>query len=536
MFKRIIAILMCLAMVFSFVACGGDKEDTYKGDESTNDSSAEISVGDVEAGIVPDVIGKTYEEAEAYFKAAGIRYRLNGENHSTVAEGIVFDTDYTAGEQVDKNTYVIITYSLGISESEKALEPAVDKFVADRTELEQGANKDYVPLNYDVMKCVWISQYDLDAVFRKDGKQTDKETFTEYIGKIMDNAKSTGLNTVIVQTRPNADSFCVSEYYPWSEFVSGTTGRSPDYDPYQIMIDEAHKRGLSFQAWINPMRGMTESQTRIINITYPIRQWIEDSTKNKTYIVNLNGRWYLNPAYEEVRQLIINGAAEICRYYNVDGVHMDDYFYPAEATSAFDDKAFLEQKNTGFSARRDFRYNNLNLLVKGIYDAVKAENPNLIFGISPAGVYKNVMQNQYADVKTWLSKSGYIDYIMPQLYWGLEHDTCGFKQLYEQWANLIKVDTVKLAIGMSLGKAVEGADDKPDDDAGSGKYEWVENKDVFKRMYEFLIEQDDCIGFSIFSYNSMFNVTSGAQNSKTAEEQKNFVPIIQTWESNKIEY
>ncbi len=393
---------------------------------------------------------------------------------------------------------------------------AIDDVLAERGFKDIGSNKNYQPLNYDIIKACWISQFDFDSVYCSNRKQRSESAFTSLVEKAYDNLLTLGFNTVIVQVRPNTDSFYPSAYYPWSYYAVYKYGKISSYDPLEIMIREAHERGLSFHAWINPMRGMSSTNLGKISEEYPMMNWVGT---RKFY--NYNSINYLNIAYEDVRQLIINGASEIVRNYDVDGVHMDDYFYFGD-TPAFDNVEYnaAKAKNSNLTLQQ-FRFNNLNTLVSGIYSAIKTENPNVLFGISPAGNLNSMATKYYADVKTWLSEDGYLDYIMPQIYFGMEHETWSFSATYERWSEVTTNPNIKFTCGMSLGKAVSGYDGTGDQYAGSGYSEWINNKDVFKKCFEYAVEQENFGGYAVFCYQYMFDPNTGAENVKTANEIEN---------------
>lgn len=385
----------------------------------------------------------------------------------------------------------------------------------------EGITNPYTPLNYEDMKAMWLSQYDLSSVYCSSGTQRNESGYRAYVEKILDNVKANGFNTVIVQVRPNADSMYPSDYYPMSKYVVGSYGLKAKYDPFAIMVEEAHERELSVQAWINPMRAMSTSEISAVSNDFLIKKWYKDNSKRGKYVVANGNNYYLNPAYEDVRALIINGARELMLKYNVDGLHMDDYFYPTDDAS-FDSAAYKEYKaNGGTKTLLNFRKENLNLLVSGLYSAVKEINKDMIFGISPAGNINNV-RGDGADVDTWCSTEGYIDYICPQVYFGLEHQTYDFVKVCKTWQNLIKTDSVKLIIGMTLGKAKS----KVDNYAGTGKNEWAEHDDVLKRCLEYTATLDKCTGVAYFCYQYFYNPTSGAEESATKKERDNFIPLL----------
>ena len=379
----------------------------------------------------------------------------------------------------------------------------------------------YTPLNYEDIKAIWLSQYDLNSVYCSGGSQNSETTYRKYLDKILDNVAANGFNTVIVQVRPNADSMYPSEYYPMSKYVVGSYGKKAAYDPFAIMIEEAHERKLSVQAWINPMRAMTTDEIANVSNDYLIKEWYKDKETKGKYVVANGNNYYLNPAYEEVRDLIINGAREILLKYEVDGLHMDDYFYPT-TESSFDAAAYKEYKaNGGKKSVEDFRKENLNLLVSGLWQATKAINPDMIFGISPAGNINNVRRDG-ADVDTWCACEGYIDYICPQVYFGLEHGSYDFVKVCKNFSDIIKTDKVKLVIGMTLGKAKSGTDNY----AGTGKNEWTEHKDILKRCLEHTESLDKCVGVAYFCYQYFYSPTSGAEVKETKTERDNFIPVL----------
>ncbi len=385
----------------------------------------------------------------------------------------------------------------------------------------------YEQLNYTNVKAMWLSQFDLNGVFTSGSSQRSESSFRSLMTTILNNCKDMGFNTIIVQVRPNGDSMYPSDYYTMSKYVVGSYGKTASYDPFEIIIEMAHEINLSVQAWINPLRLMTSSDITKVETTYKVGEWYNSSTYNGKYVVLYSSYYYLNPAYEEVRNLIINGAKEICEKYEVDGVHMDDYFYPT-TDSSFDSAAYSAY--SGSLSLANWRRSNLNALVSGIYTAVKSVDPDILFGISPAGNLSTVYNSQYADVYTWCSTTGYIDYICPQVYFGMLHSSQSVPTCTGNWANIVTNSNVTLYVGLTLGKAVDGYNGTVDTYAGTteGKYEWVNNRDVIKSSLEYIRDNvDKCTGIAFFCYQYFYNPTSGAARSETAEERANFLPIFQ---------
>lgn len=382
-------------------------------------------------------------------------------------------------------------------------------------------------LQYRNIKAMWLSQYDLTGIYLDDGVQRDESGFTALMIRVLDNVKAQGFNTVFLQIRPNGDSMYPSAFYPMSAYVVGRLGEQARYDPVEIIIRLAHEQSLSVHGWINPMRGMSEEEILLIGEEYPIRQWYDDPGLCGKYIVLVDGRWYLNPAYDAVAELICNGAGEALELYDFDGLHMDDYFYPT-ADASFDAAAYDDyRKNGGTMDLADFRRDALNRLVAGLYGITGSSRDGRIFGISPAGNVKTVYNSQFADIYTWCAKPGYIDYICPQVYFGLEHGSHDFVKVCRTYQDMIKTDAVELLVGMTFGKAMTEADQW----AGSGKDEWKNNKDVLARCLQTTRDLEACRGVSVFCYQYFFDPVTGESISQTARERENFVPVLQdiTW-------
>lgn len=311
----------------------------------------------------------------------------------------------------------------------------------------------YTTVNFDEQKAVWISYIDLQPMLKgKTAKQ-----FSDNISNAYENIKKLGCNTVYVHVRSFGDAYYKSKLYPYSKDIAGTIGQGTDFDPLDIMIEQAHSQGLSFHAWINPMRCETEENMQKIDDSYLIKQWYSDPQKFDEYIVRSDSdkHYWLNPAVEEVRQLIADGAAEIVKNYNVDGVHIDDYFYPTTDVK-FDSGIYVETGVT--ESLSDWRLDNVSKMVKGIYDAIKSENKSVLFGISPQGNIENNYEYMYADVKKWCSEPGYADYIVPQIYFGLENTEKPFEQTSQDWSDIVTCKDVKLIIGLGMYKI--GQDDE----------------------------------------------------------------------------
>ncbi|MCD7732625.1 MAG: family 10 glycosylhydrolase [Oscillospiraceae bacterium] len=303
----------------------------------------------------------------------------------------------------------------------------------------------YTALNYSTVKAVWFAYLDIDTML---AGATESE-FTESISEAFAYVASLGCNTVYVHVRAFGDAYYYSSYYPFTSAYSGTIGDKPSYDPLEIMITEAHKLGLSFHAWVNPMRTTTKKNLEAMSSSYTLKQWYSSSSTNGTYLVydSDTGYYWLSPAYSAVRELICAGIAEIVSNYDVDGIHIDDYFYPTTDES-FDK---LASSASGSSNLAQWRRDTVSQLVKEIYSTVKSCNSSVLFGVSPQGNLDNNLNKLYADVELWCSTTGYLDYIVPQIYYGYS-GSLPFDTTAVQWEDIVTSSSVKLICGIAAYK------------------------------------------------------------------------------------
>ena len=358
---------------------------------------------------------------------------------------------------------------------------------------------------YNDIKAVWISYLELEPIL----KDKSESYFKNKFASIIKNVANLGLNTVIVQVRPFADALYPSEIFPPSA-VWTSDMKPASFDPLEIMLKTAHESKISFHAWINPLRGATKSQVALIDGKYKVKALYNGKNKAKL----LGGRYYFNPAYGDVKRLIANGVEEIVKNYNVDAIHIDDYFYPTTAKS-FDAAAYEKYAN-GRSLSR-FRLDNCNDMVNRIYTAAHTAK-NVKFGISPQGSIRNNYGSQYADVKLWCSKNGYADYIMPQIYYGFLNSSEPFKKVCREWASCVTNKNIILTAGLACHKINMAVDAY----AGVGKGEWAKNSDVISRQIKYLSDNDDFSGFSLYSYKSIFG------NKQAKSERENIRKILKS--------
>ena len=249
-----------------------------------------------------------------------------------------------------------------------------------------------------------------------------------------------GMNAVIVQVRPATDAFYPSPYEPWSQWLTGKQGKAPFpfYDPLQFMIEESHKRGLEFHAWLNPYRANFSIGTASIAPDHVTK-------KHPDWFLNYGGKTYFDPGNKEGQQWVLNVIRDIVKRYNVDAIHMDDYFYPYKiAGKEFPDSKSYARDPRGLS-KDDWRRSNVDTVISKIAQVISEEKPWVKFGISPFGVWRNQSDDPmgsntkagvtnyddlYADILLWLEE-GWIDYVAPQLYWETGHKLAAFETIVD---------------------------------------------------------------------------------------------------------
>ena len=258
----------------------------------------------------------------------------------------------------------------------------------------------------------------------------------------LDALQKAGINAIIFQVRAEADALYKSNYEPWSRFLTGVQGKAPSpmWDPLQWMIDECHKRNMELHAWINPYRAKTKGTTALAP-THPYFQ-------RPDLFVEYEGQLYFNPGLPENRQYICKIIRDIVTRYDIDALHMDDYFYPYPTPGVdFPDQLAFAEHGRGYADKGDWRRDNVNVLMKEIQQTVRECKPWVKFGVSPFGIYRNEkndpngsatngLQNYddlYADVLMWVN-NGWVDYNIPQIYWQIGHPTADYETLIRWWS------------------------------------------------------------------------------------------------------
>ncbi len=293
--------------------------------------------------------------------------------------------------------------------------------------------------NYE-FRGVWIATVENIDWPSKKGLPVEEQK-AEYI-RLLQLHQRNGMNAIVMQIRPTGDAFYPSAYEPWSEYLTGKQGLPPTpyYDPLAFMIEETHKHGMEFHAWLNPYRAVFN---------------VNKSSVSPSHISKIHPEWFLtygdkkyfNPGLPQVRDFVGKVVTDIITRYDVDAIHMDDYFYPYRiAGKEFPDAKTYEQFGNGLS-KDDWRRSNCDSIILQLHQIIQKNNSRVKFGISPFGVWRNKSQDPngsetkagqtnyddlYADILLWM-KNGWIDYVVPQLYWERGHKLCDYDVLLDWW-------------------------------------------------------------------------------------------------------
>ena len=291
------------------------------------------------------------------------------------------------------------------------------------------------------MRGIWISTVSNIDWPSKPGltaNQLKKETTA-----ILDHLHKMGFNAVFFQVRPASDAFYASSHEPWSVYLTGEQGSTPDkgFDPLRYWVEQAHQRGMELHAWVNPFRATTNAQngTSARHITQTHPEWL----------IQYNKKQYIDPGIPQARSYINTVIQEITQNYDIDGIHIDDYFYPYPVSKeTFADTLSFRNYNKQSLSLADWRRQNINLFIQEVQSVIKASKPWVAFGVSPFGVWRNAREDQrgsqttagttaydilYADVLTWMQNK-WIDYVVPQIYWETSHSSANYNTLVDWWA------------------------------------------------------------------------------------------------------
>ncbi len=291
-------------------------------------------------------------------------------------------------------------------------------------------------------RAVWIATVD-NIDWPSYGNTNTESQKAEFI-RILDMHQRNGMNAVVVQVRPSGDAFYPSQYEPWSQWLTGTQGKppSPYYDPLQFMIDETHRRGMEFHAWCNPYRAVFNIRSSSIAANHISRIHPE-------WFLTYGDKKYFDPANKAAQDFVVNVIRDIVKRYDVDAIHMDDYFYPYRIPGKEFPDAFSYARSGSKLNKDDWRRSNVDSIIRKLSNVIKEEDKLCRFGISPFSVWRNKEKDPvrgsdsragqtnyddlYADILLWLEK-GWIDYVTPQLYLEIGHDKIAYEKLLDWWS------------------------------------------------------------------------------------------------------
>lgn len=276
--------------------------------------------------------------------------------------------------------------------------------------------------------------------------------------------QAAGINAVMFQVRAEADALYKSSYEPWSRFLTGTQGRNPGWDPLAWMVEQCHKRNMEIHAWINPFRAKTKGTTELAS-THPY-------LKNPERFFEYDGLLVFDPGQMVNHQYICSVVEDIVARYDIDGLHIDDYFYPYPANGLpIPDQKTFEQNPNSFKDINNWRRYNVNTFIEKLYETIHEVKPWVKFGVSPFGIYHNAktgdkipgsdtrgLQNYddlYADVLFWINK-GWVDYTIPQVYWEMGHNSADYERLVKWWGHYAAERP--LFIGQDVERSVKAPD------------------------------------------------------------------------------
>lgn len=366
-------------------------------------------------------------------------------------------------------------------------------------------NKERKIESSDEKRGIFVSYIDLSKYI----KNSNSDISQNNIIKLLDNVSSLNFNMIVLQVVSFSDSIYKSNIYPWSSVISSYEGVDPGYDVLDYFIKKAHERGILVYIWINPYRVRSSNNIDSITESNPAFKYIGTDT------LYVNNGIYYNPAKKEVEDLIVSGVEEVVSNYKIDGLLFDDYFYPSLDVSRNDYEAYLKENvNITFN---EYRLLIINRLVERVHKVCKKHD--VLFGISPDGNIENNYNKVFADVKLWLNSDKYVDFIMPQVYYGFHNEAKPFLKTVHNWNNLIKNNKITLYVALAFYKV-----GSIDNYAKTGRLEWQINNDII--MKEILLSRNLKYykGFVLFRYGNLFD--EELYTEATVKEIENMQKIV----------
>ncbi len=338
----------------------------------------------------------------------------------------------------------------------------------------------------------WVNYNEINDLIKQADTQSD---FNILINKKITCLKEYNINTIFLQVRAFDDCFYKSKLCSVSKYCS--YNNKLRFDVLQTFINICKEQNIEIHAWINPYRISNNNNIEEVSENSYAGKIIKSNKNDERIVVTDNGIFY-NPAYRDNQSYILNCVREIICNYDIDGVHIDDYFY---LSSSDDIDSFIYNEylnNGGRLSKAEYRRNNINMLVTSIYQIIKSYDNNILFSISPSADIQNNYNSYFADIELWANTDGYVDYIIPQLYFGFDNEKMPFNTILDEW---LKIDKSKNRIIVGLAMYKVG---KEDIYAGSGKQEWIENDDVLFKQIKNSIAKG-VVGISFYSASYLYN-------------------------------
>lgn len=336
-------------------------------------------------------------------------------------------------------------------------------------------------------KYIFISYLEYIKYFKGNDNNYNKNKINE----IINNISNDKINNIILHVSPFSDSIYNSKILPFTSTISDSEGKYQGFDYLNYFIQESHKKNIKIHAWINPYRISSNNDINKLSDNNPAKKLIGTSS------VYIGSEIYYNPASEKVKNIILSYITELITNYDIDGINIDDYFYYCNNIDNIEYNNYI--KNNKKISKEAFHLQETNDLIKKIYKLIKSYDPNIIFSISPDGNINNNYKYHFADVKTWLKSSEYVDIIIPQLYYGFKNDYLDYITSYKSWLKLIKNPKIKIVPALAIYKV--GTIEK---DLIIGKNEWIENSNIIAKQIIYS-RNNYSNGYALFRYEYIYD-------------------------------
>ncbi len=327
----------------------------------------------------------------------------------------------------------------------------------------------------DAVIAAWIPYFAYDVLLSNPDNAVNRQRIRAWL----EQAKDLGINTIFAHTVAFGEAYHTSSHYP----------KTGDDDVLALLSELCAECELSLHAWINPLRLQTDAVMPQHTGDTTLGRWFLDAEQRLETMCRVNDRWYLNPASESVCDFLCDAAEELLTQYDIDGIHIDDYFYPT-TDPAFDAAGFAESGETDLAA---WRKQNIHRMMQRLYQRIHAVKPDAVFSVSPQGNLTVSTEHLYADAAYWLAHTGYADWVIPQIYFGFENESSPFAETVAAWQALPRADTVRLLIGIATYKV-----NSSDPYAGIGSAEWQTDTEIPARQAALVLQDPSIEGIALY--------------------------------------